>query len=61
MNRSDIPTYHYTISEYDGTSVLGRKGMSGDPIKFYEIPEAFTPTPTAPPASGPDDSNTSTD
>jgi len=60
MNRSDVPTYHYTISEYDGTSVLGRKGMSGDPIKFYELNADVVSTP--PPAStSPADSNTSTD
>jgi len=67
MDRTNTPTYHYTISEYDGTSspyTSNRKGMSGDPIKFYEIP---TPTvnssdslsPTTP--VGPADPNTSTD
>ena len=67
MDRTNTPTYHYTISEYDGTSspyTSNRKGMSGDPIKFYEIP---TPTvdssdPLAPTTPvGPADPNTSTD
>ena len=53
MNRTDIPTYHYTISEYDGSSpyTSNRKGMSGDPIKFYELSEDFVspPSPTAEP------------
>jgi hypothetical protein len=67
MDRTNTPTYHYTILEYDGTSspyTSNRKGMSGDPIKFYEIP---TPTvnssdPLAPTTPvGPADPNTSTD
>ncbi len=67
MDRTNTPTYHYTISEYDGTSSpysSNRKGMSGDPIKFYEIPlptvDSGDPlAPTTP--VGPADPNTSTD
>lgn len=67
MDRTNTPTYHYTISEYDGTSSpysSNRKGMSGDPIKFYEIPlptvDSSDPlAPTTP--VGPADPNTSTD
>ena len=62
MDRTNTPTYHYTISEYDGTSSpysSNRKGMSGDPIKFYEIPLPTVDSSTTP--VGPADPNTSTD
>ena len=65
MDRTNTPTYHYTISEYNGTSpyTSNRKGMSGDPIKFYEIPTVVdsVPPPNSSTPSTPEDSNTSTD
>lgn len=51
MDRSNAPTYHYEISDYDSTgNVRGnRRGESSDPIKFYEIggSGSRTPTPTS--------------
>lgn len=67
MNRTDIPTYHYTISVYDGTSPYNtnRRGTSGNPIKFYELKQAGVtpPSPTAEPPlnEGNESSNTSID
>ena len=65
MDRTNTPTYHYTISEYNGTSpyTSNRKGMSGDPIKFYEIPTVVdsVPPPNSSTPSTPEDPNTSTD
>lgn len=52
MDRSNAPSFHYDISDYDSTgNVRGnRRGLSSSPIKFYEIGgnvgSGNTPTPS---------------
>jgi len=53
MDRSNAPSFHYDISDYDSTgNVRGnRRGTSSSPIKFYEmggnVGSGNTPTPSS--------------